>query len=502
MAQVAGLPELLITLGRRRLSAAETSAVLAVRVSSALGVPAQCMLSWRTDQMTGRGIEVAPGDALRVEIGGHREPLFAGEVTVVEFGYGADLAREVRVRAYDALHRLRKRQSTRLHGEADLAGLVDELVADTGLSVVGARGGPGRVVQCARSDLATLVEACARANLYPVVVGSTLRLVTLAGEDEEIVLELGRSLHSAEVELSVEPAFRSAEVSGWTADAAESFSAAVDGGVRANIRADAAPASVGAGGALLRQNAPLATVAEARALAEAELDARTSGEAVVDLVTDGDPRLRPGRRVRVNGIAAALEGSYAVTSCVHTIDGGGYETALSSRPPAPPPPRSADTVTLGMVTDVDDPLRRGRVRVELPAITPLTTPWAPVLVAGAGAAKGAVFLPAPGDRVLVLLVAGDPGDAIVLGGLYGTDEVADAAETGDRDARFSIRTSDGQLVTLNGSRHEVRIENGRGSSVELAPDLVRISAASDLLIEAPGRSLRIRAKSVDFEEAP
>jgi hypothetical protein len=37
--------------------------------------------------------------------------------------------------------------------------------------------------------------------------------------------------------------------------------------------------------------------------------------------------------------------------------------------------------------------------------------------------------------------------------------------------------------------------------VELGPDLMRLSSATDLVIEAPGRALRVRARTVDFEEA-
>ena len=40
------------------------------------------------------------------------------------------------------------------------------------------------------------------------------------------------------------------------------------------------------------------------------------------------------------------------------------------------------------------------------------------------------------------------------------------------------------------------------SVLELAPDLLRISSATDVLVEAVGKGLRFRARSVDFEEAP
>ena len=218
MRQLQGLPELIVTLGRRRLSTADTAAIVSVQVLSSLARPAQCLITWRPalgqrgPGQGSRGVDPAPGDALRVELGGRRTPLFVGEVTVVERSYGADLSQEIRVRAYDALHRLRKRQFTRLHEDVDLAGLARTLCEGTGLQVTGGGVRLGQVYQCARSDLALLVEQSARVGVYPVVDGDALRLTTLAGEGDPVELELGSSLHSAEVELSQEPAYLGARV--------------------------------------------------------------------------------------------------------------------------------------------------------------------------------------------------------------------------------------------------------------------------------------------------
>lgn len=509
MRQLQGLPELIVTLGRRRLTASETAAITSVQVLSTLARPAQCLVSWRPGpggsggRSQGRsGIDPAPGDALRVEVGGFRAPLFVGEVTVVEYSYGADLSQELRVRAYDALHRLRKRQFTRFHPDTDLARLAGTLCEGTGLQVTGGGTALGDVYQCARSDLSLLVEQSARVGVYPVVDDGTLRLPGLSGEGEPLDLELGASLHSAEVEVSQEPAFAGARTSGWRADDAFPLSANTGSSdAKAGVSADPALASVGAGGELLRDNEPLASEALADHLAQAELDVRVAGQVTAVFVADGDPRLRAGGRVRVRGIAQRLEGTYAVTSVTHRLDGTGYETTASTLPPQPPPERKPDVFTLGVVSDVDDPDGRGRVRVRLPAYPELETQWAPVMYAAAGADKGMVAPPGPDDNVLVLLPGSDPGQAIVLGGLFGAEQPPDAQVSGPRDGRFTFRTRDGQEVQLDGHAHTIRLSNGHGSTVELGPSKLRITAATDLVLEAPGRAMTIRAKTVDFEEA-
>jgi phage baseplate assembly protein V len=157
-------------------------------------------------------------------------------------------------------------------------------------------------------------------------------------------------------------------------------------------------------------------------------------------------------------------------------------------------------VTLGVVSDVADPEDRGRVRVRLPAYPGLTSPWAPVLLPAAGRDKGVVALPADDDTVLVLLPGRDPAHAVVLGGLYGSINPP-AADSNDRGHTMLLRTADGQLVSLDAVRHTISLSDGHGSEVKLAPDLLRITAATDLLIEAPGKALRVRARTVDFEEA-
>ncbi|NYD77524.1 phage baseplate assembly protein V [Arthrobacter cupressi] len=514
MRQLQGLPELIVTLGRRRLSAADTAAIVSVQVLSSLARPAQCLITWRPGPGQGqgsrgqgnRGIDPAPGDALRVELGGRRTPLFVGEVTVVERSYGADLSQEIRVRAYDALHRLRKRQFTRLHGgeqgDVDLAGLARTLCEGTGLQVTGGSAKLGQVYQCARSDLALLVEQSARVGMYPVVDGDALRLTTLAGEGDPVELELGSSLHSAEVELSQEPAYLGARTAGWHSGDAEALEGSASGSdAKAGVSADPALASVGAGGELLRGNEAFASGAAADGLAQAELDVRMAGQVSAVFVADGDPLLRAGGRVRVRGLASSLEGTYAIASAVHRLDGSGYETTVTTRPPETPPPRQPDVFTLGVVADVNDPEERGRVRVRLPAYPPLESGWAPVLSGAAGPGKGLVLPPAPEDTVLVLLPATDPAQAIVLGGLYGRERTPDAGGNTARESRYTFRSADGQQIVLDGGARTVSFTDGHGSTVELGPDKLRITAATDLLLEAPGKAMRIRAKTVDFEEA-
>jgi hypothetical protein len=79
-------------------------------------------------------------------------------------------------------------------------------------------------------------------------------------------------------------------------------------------------------------------------------------------------------------------------------------------------PSRVQGVVGGVVTAVDDPLGLGRVKVALPWLSPeYESAWAPVTQLTAGRSTGAMFLPEPGDQVLVAFEFGDLRRPYVLG---------------------------------------------------------------------------------------
>ncbi len=98
----------------------------------------------------------------------HEPPLFVGEVTAVDYEYGPARQRVVRVRGYDFLHRLRKRQPVGAHVQLNLNELAQALVADLGLSVEAVDPGPLRqnIIQYNQSDLDLMTQAAERCGLY------------------------------------------------------------------------------------------------------------------------------------------------------------------------------------------------------------------------------------------------------------------------------------------------------------------------------------------------
>jgi uncharacterized protein involved in type VI secretion and phage assembly len=98
------------------------------------------------------------------------------------------------------------------------------------------------------------------------------------------------------------------------------------------------------------------------------------------------------------------------------------------------------------VTNNDDPDALGRVRVRYPALDDsLEGWWARIVAPGAGASRGLLTLPIPGDEVLVAFEHENDQHPYVLGSVYNGPAKPGALST--VDGSFSL-TSDKQLTVV------------------------------------------------------
>jgi phage baseplate assembly protein gpV/phage protein D len=515
-------PKLLVTLEGLPLADEETRALGEVRVQQRLSLPTLCELTFFDPGAAfARRAPALPGVLLRVGVDGQAQTLFDGQVTAAEFQYGPAGGVLVRLRGYDRLHQLRKRQPVRRHTGVGLIDLATELTADLGLRVEATETGPrwDTLVQFWQSDLELLAELAERSGLYFTLRDEVLHLLTLQGIGSPVPLTLGQSLLEARIDVNGEPACRSVETLAWDPWHAEPHRGlALDAEVGRRIGAEAAPARFGAKGERTLADATAQSDSQALALAQAELDRRVAREVTLWGVAAGDPALRPGTPIEVKGLAPPLEGRYSLTSVNHTLDRQrGFLSEIDTAPPQPRGRSRGSVATVGTVTHVDDPEHLGRVRASLIGYQDIESDWLAVLIPGAGAGKGLICLPDIGDRVLILAAADDPSQAVVLGGLYGTQSPPDAGVDGGAVKRYTFVTPGGQQIQMDDDKKSLRIENhagcvmelapGRarirdsaGSFVELAGKAVRIHAETDLEIEAPGKAITIRGNSIDFRK--
>ena len=506
MSAVLALPRIDIEFDGKALPENAAAALEEVRVQQKLSQPTLCELTFFSSREPLAGVSsMSAGVRLRVTVPPNLTPLFDGEITAVEYAYEPAHGQTIRVRGYDILHRLRKRQPVRVHVQVTPLDLARSLVADLALLVEADEDGPvsQRLIQHRQSDLDLLAEVTQRFGFYLTLRGGVLHLTTLEGMGDVISLELGKSLLEARIEINGDPACRSVLARGWDPSRVESHEGLAESArVGREVDAEAAPDQFGEKGQRILTGEALQDDRHAEAVAQSELDLRIAREVTLLGTAEGDPDLTPGARIDISGIAGNLEGRYVLTTVTHLINRRtGFVSEISTVPPSFELRPKAATAAWGTITRVDDPDNLGRVRASLPAIGEVETDWMGVVAAGAGSGKGFVMLPDVGDQVLVLFIGGDPSQGVVLGGLYGVHGPEDYGVEGTSIRRYTLVTSGGQKVSLDDSGGLMRFENKGGSFLELSPRKVRLHSTVDLEIEAPGREVVILGNTIDFRRA-
>jgi uncharacterized protein involved in type VI secretion and phage assembly len=115
-------------------------------------------------------------------------------------------------------------------------------------------------------------------------------------------------------------------------------------------------------------------------------------------------------------------------------------------------------VEVGIVTNVKDPNKLGRIKVQLPRLPGgPETDWARVAQPAAGAGRGFYWLPEVGDEVLIAFELGQANCPYVLGALWnGKDKPMDGAYADDNTTRM-IQTKSGHKIVLCDKSGEEKI---------------------------------------------
>jgi phage baseplate assembly protein gpV/phage protein D len=428
--------------------------------------------------------------------------LFDGEITTIEHQRDGSEGHVVRVRAYDRLHRLRKKQRARVLKDVTASDIAGELAGALGLEHEAAEPGPSRrfAVQTEQSDFEFLLEAASGAGLHVYLDDGTLKLLTLAGEGDAIELKHGRDLANVRSVASAETLRRFTKIRAWdvlhTKLLDETVSLARQDAEEMHSAGQDAFGDIGQR-TLFNRVAPSA--AETEGFAQADIDRAVQGELIIEGKADGNPEIRPGRAVNIVGVDDDVDGRFTVTQALHRFtEEAGYFTDFSTAPPPRPARCSGPVFTYGVVSDVDDPDRLSRIRAQLPLLGDLESDWMPVMMMGAGKSKGFAVLPEIEDTILIVFPDGNPASGIVLGGLYGENSAPGLVASGARP--FVLSTANGQVFMLDAANALASLVTSGGDRFELGPKGSHLFATQDLLIEAPGRTLTIRAKAVEFEE--
>lgn len=254
----------------------------------------------------------------------------------------------------------------------------------------------------------------------------------------------------------------------------------------------------------------MATQAGASELATGRAARLAATSAELEGVAYGDPALVPGARVALAGAGPTFDGTYRLTRTRHVLDAGGYRVHLESSPAAERTllgltgggtgapatasgNRAVPGVVVGVVTDVKDPDKVGRVKVKYPWMSDdYATDWLRVALPGAGPDRGAAVLPEVNDEVVVGFDHGDPSVGYVLGGLWSSRSRPPRAATlvdgsGKVATRVLASRTGHALVLDDGPQGGVLVTTGDGQlSVRLAKVGTTITVSSKGKVEITG----------------
>jgi phage protein D len=326
-------------------AAADLISVAVINDVDAMGMFTLTLSGWDAVEMKVKWMDSAlfrEGNPVEVEIGFRdgMQKLFSGEITGLEPDFPEAQPPTFTVRGYDRLHRMMRERKTRSYTNIKDSDIAAKLAGDAGLTpdAQDSKVTHAYVLQHNQTDLDFLLSR-ARRIAYEVVVNDK----TLAFRERAIrqgaALTLRRDIELLEFRprLTTMGQVQQLVVRGWSAkDKKELVGRAAAGDEPSTMQgSEAGPASVRrlfgkTGSAFDRE--PVQSQEEADRIARQRFCEMALGYICGDGTCIGEPRLRPGTVVSIEGLGTRFSGLYYVTRTHHCFTPRkGYRTHFAAR---------------------------------------------------------------------------------------------------------------------------------------------------------------------------
>ncbi|RSS62192.1 VgrG-related protein [Streptomyces sp. WAC06614] len=488
---------------------------------------------------------------------GAGSPLLTGEVTGMETDYDGTGTFTV-IRGYDHGHRLMRQRRVAAYRNQTASDIARKLAAQSGIPI-------GRI-----EATRTVYEFISQSNVtdwdflsrladengtvMSIDSRGTFRFVrpapasgapptSTSGEKSPFVLHAGQDVLRCRAAVTAADQIGRVESRGWDVTAKRAVTATSTTTRTPAVTIGTGPGEAAAAfrpGKLVETETPYDRQTEVRYASEALADDIASSFAELEVTVRGNPELRPGVPVTLRDVGVPFEGKYTVTSVRHVFgDDSHYQTwvtvsgrqwrslyglASGGGAGATAAPR-LPSVANALVTDVQDPLKQGRVKLRFPWLDETyVSDWTRTVQLG-GKSGGGIFPLDVGDEVLVAFDRGALDHPFVVGGLYNGRDVPTpvpdvplhdglrkkairhtlsdrdgnrvdllSQTTGARKQGVRVASGDGRLtINLDRTRTEITVDSkgsvtitgGRSVSVEAGTDLT-LSARRALTIKSGG----------------
>jgi uncharacterized protein involved in type VI secretion and phage assembly len=216
---------------------------------------------------------------------------------------------------------------------------------------------------------------------------------------------------------------------------------------------------------------------------------RAIGSKIVGAGVSRSPHLRPGDKIRLEGVDFDAEGDYGLISVVHRYDhSNGYRNEFTATPwmdytnVEQPKPNRMSGVVSARVVDHNDPRGMGRIQIKYDWMEDARTAWARMTTPSAGGGRGFMFMPEVGDEVLVAFEHGDAERPYIIGALWNGVDSAPRQGFWDGEAMQAVG-SNGMQVAADMARNDIkRIVTKSGNRIQL----VDVGGKESIVISTPG----------------
>jgi phage protein D len=460
-----------------------------VKVVDSLTLPDMCLI--RITDKHGDKIDSQPlqlGKKIEVKMAEQSArsttSVFKGQITSVEPEF-TPTGTNISIRAYDNSHKLNRERKTRTFQQMSAADMVKKVAGESGLSPK--CDATTTVYEFFQQSNETDWDFCWRLaymeDFEVVVEDQTLNFRKAnKGQGAATTLTFGDKLTTFRPRMSGIQQVDKVEVRGWDPKAKKVVNGSAAGAQttsQAGVpRSQVASAS--GGGIQSVKDRSVTTQAEANALAKSTLQRMADAFFEADGTAMGNPALKAGSKVKVDGVGSKFGGEFTISSSTHHYRGAsGYQTHFqiagrSARTMTelirPPEKRdwAASGLVVGIVTNNNDPEQRARVRVKYPSLSDSEEgAWAPVATMSSGNQRGTLMLPQVDEEVVIGFEHGDARRPIVLGSTFNGKDKPGEELIQNKDGSFAVVSNE---KIHQHSKKDFEIKSDQNMIVEITKD--------------------------------
>jgi phage protein D len=479
-----------VLVGGAKLDPKWRDATIEVKVVDSLTLPDMALV--RLVDPKGDNIDNHPlqlGKDLEIKVAGKGErattSIFKGQIAAVEPEFGAQGV-VISIRAYDKAHKLNRQRKTRTFQQMSASDMIRKIAGESGLQAANVES--TSVVheffqQSNETDWDFMWRLALMHDFEVVVKDTTLefRPANKGGSEPAVALKYQDTMISFRPRMSGVQQPKTVNIRAWdpkskkvvTGTSANGTTSSQAGVQRAKVSNDLG------GGTTAIADRVAANNGEANELAKSTLNRMSDAFYEADGVAFGNPKIKAGGKIQVQGVGQQFSGAYTVTSSTHSYRGAsGYQTSFqisgrSSRTllELMRPPQERDwsaSLVVGVVTNNNDPDQMGRVRVKYPSLSDSEeSAWARIATPSAGNARGLLMMPQPDEEVIIGFEHGDTRRPIVVGSVFNGRDKPGPDLLQNRDGSFAVLSN--EKVHMH-SKKDFEIKSDQNMTVEIKQD--------------------------------